>query len=727
MGNTDKVSILIVDDLPEKILVLESVLEELGENVVTARSGEQALGRVLEQEFAVILLDVNMPGMDGYETAQLIRRRKKSAHTPIIFITAYADELHTAQGYSLGAVDYILSPVVPEVLRTKVKVFVELARMTQLARRQADEQVALAREQAARAAAEETTRRLAFLAEASKVLASSLEPVETVRGLARTAVPFLAELAAVALEDGQRPPGHAEFVWKNPDALAGEHFSGLLTDAPAALFRAMERAAETGRGEELPGVTSVARPEGWNGAAVPWWIGGLGPALVLPLLGRGRTLGVMALARPPLARPYDRSERALAEELAGRAAIALDNARLHQNIQEGDRRKDEFLAMLAHELRNPLAPIRNAVEVLRRAGLDDPLLVQTRDMIDRQVSHMARLVDDLLDVSRLSRGKILLRKEMLDLRQLVESAAEDYRGTLEGNGLSLSVCVPDGPIPVLGDPTRLAQALGNILHNACKFTNAGGTVTVELDAAPGGDALVRVRDTGIGMERDVLARVFEAFSQADNSLDRSQGGLGLGLTLVKGLLELHGGKVSAASEGPGRGTEITLRLPRAEPTHAGLPPPAPRAAAPAPTHRVLIIEDNADAAESMRMLLNMYGHEVKVAHTGRAGLSAADKFRPTVVLCDLGLPGGMDGFAVARAFREDTDLRSVYLIAATGYGQAEDQLRSREAGFDAHLTKPVDFANLQDLLAFMPRSSGSSTVPAAALHSGTQNGAAVSS
>jgi CheY-like chemotaxis protein len=348
-----------------------------------------------------------------------------------------------------------------------------------------------------------------------------------------------------------------------------------------------------------------------------------------------------------------------------------------------------------------MAPIRNAVEVLRRVGVADPVVVQTRDMIDRQVTHMARLVDDLLDVSRLSRGKILLRKEVLDLRELVGAAAEDYRNTLEGGSVSLDVRLPDGPLAVNGDPTRLAQALGNVLHNAAKFTNPGGRVTVEL-AAPGeGAAVVRVRDTGIGMESEMLARIFDAFSQAQNTLDRSQGGLGLGLTLVKGLIELHGGKVSAASDGLGRGTEITLRIPLAEQPLAPAPRPAPAAARP---HRILIIEDSTDAAESMRMLLTMTGHEVEVASTGRDGLKVAGAFRPAVVLCDLGLPGGMDGFAVARAMRQDPALSSVYLIAATGYGQAEDMLRSREAGFDAHLTKPLDFTNLQGLLTTLPRS-----------------------
>jgi CheY-like chemotaxis protein/two-component sensor histidine kinase len=398
-------------------------------------------------------------------------------------------------------------------------------------------------------------------------------------------------------------------------------------------------------------------------------------------------------------RRYGAAEHSLAEDLAGRAAIALDNARLYQNIQEADRRKNEFLAMLAHELRNPLAPVRNAVHVLRLVGSENELLMQARDMIDRQVTHMARLIDDLLDMSRLSRGKVLLRKERLDLVKIVHDTAEDYRSILQATGLGLRVRLPDRPLRTLGDPTRLAQVLGNVLHNANKFTDSGGEVSVELAAEPDGAAArLVVRDTGIGMERDMLERVFDTFSQADSSLDRSRGGLGLGLALVRGLVELHGGEVRAASAGLGQGTDITIRLPlddRGAPSEET----APQTAAARATCRVLVIEDNADAAESMRMLFSLTGHEVEVAHAGPAGLDAARQFLPEVVLCDIGLPGGMDGYAVARALRDDPVLGGVRLIALTGYGQEDDQRRSREAGFDAHLTKPVDFVELQRLLA----------------------------
>jgi signal transduction histidine kinase/DNA-binding response OmpR family regulator len=693
MADIDKVNILVVDDLPEKLLVIESILAALGENVVAARSGEEALRRVLETEFAVILLDVNMPGMDGLETAAYIRRRKRSAHTPIIFITAFADELHTAQGYSLGAVDYILAPVVPEVLRTKVKVFVDLFRAHQQVRRQAEERVALARAEAARAAAEEATRRSGFLAEAGRVLASSLDPEATVRALARLVVPFLADVGAVTAADEHGRPARAELAWTGEGGEVQSHALPGRAGLPPPLGAAVARVLHSGHADWITGPGNLALP-GVPGPARP-----LSSAAHLPLSARGHRLGVLTLARGPGGPPFDPNDLSLAQDLAARAATALDNARLYRNIQEGDRRKNEFMAMLAHELRNPLAPIRNAVQVMRLLGDAPTPLAQARDIIDRQVTHMARLIDDLLDMSRLSRGKILLRKEPLDLVPLVRAAAEDYRSMLEGAGLKLQVRLPDAPLWARGDPTRLAQVVGNVLHNSQKFTDAGGKVTVALEPGEdGASALLTVRDTGIGMEEDMLARLFEPFSQADRSLDRSRGGLGLGLALVRGLTELHGGAVRAASPGLGQGTEVVIRLPlEAAPAAA---PPAPAAnGLPGACYRILLIEDNEDAAESMRVLLTLSGHAVEVAAGGQAGVQAARAHQPEVVLCDIGLPGGMDGYAVARAFRGDPALASARLIALTGYGQEEDQRRSREAGFDLHLTKPVDFAELQRVLA----------------------------
>ncbi|XXY47781.1 PAS domain S-box protein [Sorangium sp. So ce269] len=373
-------------------------------------------------------------------------------------------------------------------------------------------------------------------------------------------------------------------------------------------------------------------------------------------------------------------------------------------LKEADQRKDDFLAMLAHELRNPLGPIRNAVEVLQRVAAQQPSLVRACGVIDRQVTHMARLVDDLLDVSRVGRSKVQLRKERCELSQLLRQTVEDYRSTLEASGLRLELELPQERLWVYGDPTRLAQVFSNVLHNACKFTDAGGRVTVALSATSEGSAVVRVRDTGIGMDPAMLARVFEPFSQAERSLERSRGGLGLGLALVKGLVALHGGTVSAESQGIGHGTEMVLHLPLERTPEASCGRPAPSSRRQSRSLRILIIEDNEDAAQSLQALLTMNGYRVEVALSGPAGVEAARSFRPEVILCDIGLPGGMDGYGVARALKGSVGVPPSLMIALTGYGQEDDQRRVREAGFDMHFIKPIDPGSLQKLLAsFTPQ------------------------
>lgn len=697
MAQSEKVNILVVDDLPNKLLTFQTILEELEENLVLARSGEEALRRLLEQEFAVVLLDVNMPGLDGFETAEMIRRRKKSAHTPIIFITAFGDEVHTSRGYSLGAVDYITAPVVPEILRSKVKVFVDLFRMTDQVKRQAEERVTLAGVQAARAAAEESTRRLAFLAEASRTLAGSLDPEMIVRSLTKLAVPFLADLAGVTLQGEVRPNLWNEFAWESFPERALHTAPSCSPEEPCEELRsAVERVLATGHIEALEKMEVPFPINAQQTTPRPT----LRCALVLPLRARGRTLGALTVAQGPSGRSYGIDDIALAEDLAGRAAISLDNARLYQNIQEGDRRKNEFLSMLAHELRNPLAPISNAVAILQLLDIRSPELTQARDIIDRQATHMARLIDDLLDISRLTRGKILLRQELVDLTELVRTTTEDYRSTLDDAGLRFNVILPNRPLWLWGDPTRLAQVVGNVLHNASKFTDLGGQVNVELSEAGSTEAVILIRDTGIGMDHAMLARVFETFAQADRTLDRSKGGLGLGLALVKGLIELHGGKVHVASPGHGRGTEVCIHLPLQETDSARRPSDVP--STPGRPLRVLVVEDNRDTAESMRTLLTLMGHHVQVAHNGEEGFNAARAHRPEIILCDLGMPGKLDGYGVAKMVRMEPQLSNSYLVALTGYGQAEDRRRSREAGFDAHLTKPVDLDHLTEIMNSLP-------------------------
>jgi PAS domain S-box-containing protein len=379
----------------------------------------------------------------------------------------------------------------------------------------------------------------------------------------------------------------------------------------------------------------------------------------------------------------------------GTSADITDQKEAVEALEEADRRKDEFLALLAHELRNPLAPIRNYVELLRDLPPTDPRFQKAREVIARQVTHQARMLDDLLDVSRIARGKIQLRPERLDLVRLVRDGAEDGRAELENMGLRLVVELPDTPIWVSGDPTRLAQIIGNLVQNAGKFTERGGAVTVRL-TLENGRASVTVADTGVGIEPEMLSRVWDVFAQADRSLHRSLGGLGLGLALVKGLAELHGGEVRAASSGPGRGSQFTISLPTV--TIAADPSVAPESdMLPSIPLRILIVEDNRDTADSLRDLLQFHGCTVEVAYTGTEGLEAAQRFLPAVVLCDLGLPG-LDGFELAAALRRRPELERTLLLAVSGYGGEETRRRARAAGFDDQLVKPIDFDELRRLL-----------------------------
>lgn len=373
-----------------------------------------------------------------------------------------------------------------------------------------------------------------------------------------------------------------------------------------------------------------------------------------------------------------------------------DQKRAEEELEETARRKDEFMAMLGHELRNPLAPIRNASYILERLGSADPRARRAQEIIERQVSHISRIVDDLLDVSRIARGKISLTLERVDLVRITRMAIEDLRGELEASALSLTSRLPGEAVWVEGDATRLSQVVSNVVLNAIKFTDRPGRIRVEVLApAAGGDLVtISVQDTGIGMTPETLARLFTPFEQADAGIARTRGGLGL--ALVKGLVSLHGGTVEATSEGLGRGSRVTIRLPAlaAETARSSSAPELPAGK----EISILVVEDNADAAASLQLLLELMGHRVRVATDGVAALTAARALRPEVIICDIGLPGGMDGYAVARAVRADPSLRAARLVALTGYGQARDRYLAQEAGFDAHMTKPANAATIERFL-----------------------------
>jgi signal transduction histidine kinase len=534
-----RVNILLVDDQPANLLALEAILEHLGQNLVQAPSGEEALRLLQEEDFAVILLDVQMRGLDGFATARLIRARERSRHTPIIFVAASENpDFPVATAYDLGAVDYLVKPLVPNILRAKVAGFVALFQMTEQVKRQAER---------------------------------------------------LRQLESQAFE------------------------------------------------------------------------------------------------------------RRLTEE---RQRWELER------LREEARRKDEFLAVLGHELRNPLAPLRTAVEVLRQTGgCGPPAADQAHGIIERQVRHLARLVDDLLDLSRINRGTITLRRERVALDRVVDHAVETCRPLYDARGHELSVVLPAAPVWLEADPQRLTQVLTNLLTNAAKYTPGKGHVHLTTEC-PDQEVVLRVRDDGIGIPADMLERIFEPFTQVDPSPGKAaQWGLGIGLTLVKSLVELHGGTVTAASPGLGQGSEFIVHLPvlsatlpaKPEEDASGWVTPAGRGL------RVLVVDDQADNAESLACLLRLNGHEVSVAGDGPSALQLARRYLPQAILLDIGLPG-MNGYEVARHLRQQAGLERVLLVAVTGYGSDEDRRRSHAVGFDHHLVKPVSPEEVQRLLATTTKS-----------------------
>ena len=676
MSGEGRVKILVVDDQAAQRMALAAALGELDEEVITVDSGAEALRLLLESDVAVILLDVNMPDMDGFETAGLIRQRPRTRHTPIIFLTADTDEMLLPRAYALGAVDFILNPFLPEILRAKVRVFVELSKLHERARREADQRIALSQAHAARAVAEEESRRLAFLAEVGAILSRSLDAPTLVRELLELFVPRLADLVAVALADGD----------SEPDWRAVEAGGTIGTAAPPDQIRvgveaAIRRAIADGTAQALDG-----GPRG----------------LVLPLVARGRTVGAVAAAMMASGRHYVDADHELMRIVANRVALVLDNSRLYREIQERDRQKDEFLAMLSHELRNPLGAITTAAHLLETVDLTDTRAVKARNVLLRQSSHLARIVDDLLDGAQVTTGRVILDRATVDLREVVEHAIDVLRvsGRLAEHAVGTRL-----ESVMVDDAVRTEQVVTNILMNAVKYTDPGGRIDVDLHAEET-HAVMRVQDTGIGMSPEMLQRLFQPFSQEHQALDRARGGLGLGLTLVRRLIELQDGHVEAQSEGPGRGSLFTVRLPCA----VGAAPPRPHRAGPLPSEaalRILIVEDNHDAREVLRALLDLAGHKTYEAADGLEGLRLARLRKPQVVLIDLGLPG-VDGLEVASRIRSTPDGAGMLLIAVTGYGQRLDRQRTREAGFDLHVVKPVDPETLGNVLAlavqrFAPR------------------------
>jgi signal transduction histidine kinase/DNA-binding response OmpR family regulator len=688
MKTTDPVNILVVDDMPEKIMTIEATLGELGQNIVKAYSGREALRCLLKDDYAVILLDVNMPEMDGFETAALIRERKRSEHTPIIFVTAFNDDVQVAKGYSLGAVDFISTPIDPEVMRTKVRVFVDLYQKTETIRQQAAHRVQLAREQAARQVAEKAMRRYALLAEASRLLSRSLDFDATLTSLHRTMIPALADGCQLVLYDVNHDIWFAHVASDDAANSKPSSSHARIEQVDPRLAEAVGEAVESGHAQTID-------PDFVQNAPA------LGPkrkwasAVVVPLIARDTPLGAIVCCAAR--RQFEPADLALIENLAGRAATALDNAQLFQTIRDGERRKDEFLAMLGHELRNPLAAITNAGELTKLLDPSEATFNESLEIIRQQAALMKRLVDDLLDVSRITSGRVQLQKSQVDAAEIMTRVAEAHDVLFSSRGHTLHMETPHEETILEADPYRLEQILSNLLVNAAKYTDAGGEIWFSAQRE-GPDVIFRVRDTGIGIGPDLLPNVFDLFAQANRSLHRAEGGLGIGLTIVRGLAELHHGRVAVTSAGFGRGAEFMVALPaQAEPPKRAPAKPAPHHETTTQPRRVLVVEDQPALSRVTVALLEKLGHEVRSAADGPEALLAVREYNPEVVLLDIGLPG-MDGYEVARCLRNEMGRNAPLLVAMTGYSQHEVSRHARKAEFDHHLVKPADMGALRELL-----------------------------
>jgi signal transduction histidine kinase/CheY-like chemotaxis protein len=535
-----------------------------------------------------------------------------------------------------------------------------------------------------------------FLASATTTLAALTDHESALQQAVRISVPFIADWCVVYVANAHGTIEPHAFAHRDPEqeprlaAMLAKY--PLDWNSPTATVKAL-RTGTSQLMEELPEAL-VARIAQDDEQLVA--IQALGPRSVIsvPLRIREQIIGAMSfvVAAP---RSYTQRDLKFAENIADRTAIAIDNAQLFQAVKQASRQKDEFLAMLAHELRNPLAAIRYAGALGSISPADRQ--EQLWEIIERQTQNLARLIDDLLDVSRISRDKITLRMEPIDMAVIVERAVATVRPLIEEKRHRLTVAVSDQRMPLVADPTRAEQIIANLLTNAAKYTPEEGRLAVCAFPREG-QAVVEVVDSGVGLPREMLPRVFDLFAQADRTLDRSQGGLGIGLTVARKLAEMHGGTVFAASEGPGHGSTFTLRLPLSETHAAACEKPGQQPAVPVqPSMRVLVVDDNRDTALGAALLLEATGHEVETAFDGPTAIELARSFQPQAILLDIGLPG-MTGYEVARRLRND-GFQDVTIIAVSGYGQPDDRRRSREAGFDHHLVKPVDQAVLQGVLA----------------------------
>jgi signal transduction histidine kinase len=701
-----KVSILLVDDRPEKLLALEAVLADLDIHMVKAHSGKEALRCILNQEFAVILLDVNMPGMDGFETASLIRQRKVTADVPIIFITAFSDEMHISRGYQLGAVDYILAPIMPEVLRTKISVFVDLYRKTEQVKRQAE----WLRKRAAQ---------LYKLTGASLRINSALsldKTLEVVTESAREVIGAHHCAAVLALEQNWGRARHIKSLSEKYDGRE-EAFTPAVFSDLHALVAKMNRAVRMSARELQTHPSWLAR----QGAVTPQGLSGF---LAAPLVSRdGRNIGLIQLS-DKIEGDFDEDDEAILIQLAQMASIAVENT-IFAEAREANRMKDEFLATLSHELRTPLNAMLGWTRLLRMGKLDATDTAHGLEVIERNVSAQAKLIEDLLDVSRIMTGKMRLNIRPMSLKAVIEAALDAVRPAAEAKEIQLETSFDEEADHMSGDTDRMQQVVWNLLTNAIKFTNRGGKVNVNL-ARQSGYVQIKVADNGIGIDPQFLPYVFDRFRQADSSSTRHHSGLGIGLAIVRHVAELHGGTVSAESFGQGHGATFTVSLPVSAVKMDSNQSPPPRRATKTPSSPtpsldilagvyVLLVDDEPDAREMLSEVLRRHQARVTAVASARDALVELDRALPDVLISDIAMPED-DGYSLIRKVRGRTAEQGgqIPALALTAYAREEDRVRALSAGFQVHVPKPVEPHELATVVASLAGRNGKQREPALA-------------
>jgi signal transduction histidine kinase/DNA-binding response OmpR family regulator len=731
-SHQQKINILLVDDNESNLLALEAILDDADRNLVRASSGDDALRYLLDHDVAVILLDVYMPGIDGLETAALIRGRERSRDIPVIFLTAdNSGGAHLLKGYSLGAVDFILKPVEPDILRSKVAVFVELFKKTEEVKRQAS----LLR--AANVELEHANlKRLSTLIELGQQLAAERDPARLLRKFCHAARDIVgARFAAVGMLD------------ESAKQLSHFFASGLdaESEAGAGILEAGRAVLGTLVAERRP-LRLCRTDAGWGASGLPRHGPPSSCFLAAPILPSLHGHGWLYLADKLDAEEFNEADERLAATLTAQVAVAYENARLYAEAQRhaaelqqevaereqaeqerarllvreqaaraeaeaANRAKDEFLATLSHELRTPLTSILGWAHLLRSGNLPDGTSAAALETIERNARAQSQLIDDLLDVSRIITGKLRLDTRPVEIAAVIEAAVDSVRPAAQAKNVVLHADLGGADAPLLGDPNRLQQVAWNLLSNAVKFTPGGGHVRVRLRRF-NSHLELRVEDTGQGIAPEFLPHVFDRFRQADGTTTRNHGGLGLGLAIARHLVELHGGAIRAESPGEGLGATFTVDLPVVSD-----PPKAKGGAVTAPLDleagrvapgcvatldglRVLVVEDEADTREMVAFTLSRCGAEVRTFGTADEALRTLAEWVPEVLLSDIGLPG-MDGYTFIRKVREllKDSAGRVPAAALTAYAGGEDRLRALSAGFQAHLAKPLDPSELIALVA----------------------------